>query len=234
MSRKQMLIDLLQQAHNEEIRFYDSLTAAEKARTGRVDNWSPKDVLAHCAYWKQYRIPDIQNVVAGGSIRQIDDFDHENDNVFQEFKDKTWDEILAYSHQATAVLTEQLQNMSDNDLELEWHDGRPIWRAVVGNAYSHPLMHISEHYQQRGDMQRAAGITALLGEPMAALDDSPAWRGTVHYNIACSYALMGNKEKALAELSHALPLTPGLVEWSQQDPDLESLRGDPAFQKLFK
>lgn len=233
MGRQQTLIDLLQQAHDEEIRFYESLTAEDKARQGKADDWSAKDLLAHCAYWKQFRVPDIQEVLKGGTVRQFDDFDHENASVFEEFKDKSWDEVLAFSDHAAAVLTAQLQSMSDSDLELAWHDERPMWRAIVGNAFSHPLVHISQHYQQKGDMQRAAAVTSLMAQPLAALDDSPDWQGVVHYNTACAYALIGKKEEAIAELALALPLTPFLVEWSQEDPDLQSLHDDPAYQALY-
>ncbi len=234
MTRKQILIDLLQQGYEVEVEFYSGLTDADKTAVGRVDEWSPKDVIAHCAYWKQFRVADILKVMEGGSVANIDDFDHENAKIFEMFRDKSWPEVMAYAEEATAVLSAQLEKMNESELEMVWHDERPIWRVIVTNGYSHPLIHISEHYQQKGDMQRAAVLTGMLGKPLAALDDSPLWAGTVHYNVACSYALMGKKDAAIAELSQALTLTPQLIEWSQQDADLESLREDPAYQALYK
>ena len=81
-------------------------------------------------------------------------------------------------------------------------------------------------------MRRAAEITAMLGEPLAALDHSPGWMGTVHYNLACSYALLGQKDDAIAELRQALALTPQLIEWAREDPDLDSLRDEAAYKAL--
>lgn len=234
MARKQLLTDLLQKGHEQEQAFYTGLTSEDKNRPGTVDDWAAKDVIAHVAYWKQFQLSEIQKVMDGGSITRIDDFDHENAKIFERFSDQSWDEIMDYAEQATAVLTNQLQKMSEDDLELEWHDSRPIWGFIVANGYSHPIMHISGHYQQKGDMQHAAELTGMLGQPLAALDDSPRWTGTVHYNVACSYALLGDKEMAIEQLGKALALTPQLVEWSQQDPDLDSLRIEPAFLALYE
>jgi tetratricopeptide (TPR) repeat protein len=233
MARKELLMDLLKQANYEEKLFYDGLSEAEKKQSGKVDDWSSKDVLAHCSYWKRVRVADIQRVVGGGSVARIDDFDHENARIFEQFSDQSWQEIMAYAEEATAALTGQLERMSEAELELEWQDERPIWRVVVGNGYSHPLMHISDHYQKKGDMQRAAELTGMLGKPLAALDDSPTWAGTVHYNVACSYSIMGNKEKAIKELGEALALVPSLIEWSQQDSDLDPIREEEGYKALY-
>ena len=173
MARKELLVDLLKQGHFEEKSFYDGLTEAERNQPGKVDDWSPKDVLAHCSYWKQARVADIQRVIEGGAATRIDDFDHENARIFELFSDQSWQEILAYAEEATGALVGQVQKMSEVELELEWLDERPIWQAVVGYGYSHPLSHISEHYQQKGDLQQAAELTGMLGKPLAALDDSP-------------------------------------------------------------
>jgi hypothetical protein len=117
---------------------------------------------------------------------------------------------------------------------LEWYDGRPLWRVIIGNGYNHPLIHIAQYYQNVGDMTRAAEITSMLGEPLLVLDDSPGWLGTVHYNAACAHALRGAKEEALEELAKALRLNEQLVEWSKEDPDLDSLRSEPAYQALYE
>jgi len=60
------------------------------------------------------------------------------------------------------------------------------------------------------------------------------------YNLACTWALLGDKQQALAYLERDfeqnLP-TPGMrarqQHWARGDPDLESLRGDPRFESLL-
>ena len=233
MERKALLMDLLKQEHDEEKWFYDGLSQAERNKHGRVADWSPKDLLAHCSYWKQARVADIQRVMDGGTVTRINDFDHENARIFEQFSDQSWQEVMAYAEEADGALAGQVEKMNEADLELEWLDERQIWRIVVGYGYSHPLSHISEHYQQKGDMKRAAELIGMLGKPLAALDDSPAWIGIVHYNTACNYSVLGDKEEAIKALGEALVLEPNLIERSKQDPDLEAIRGEAGYQALY-
>jgi hypothetical protein len=69
---------------------------------------------------------------------------------------------------------------------------------------------------------------------LTSLDDSPDWQGTIRYNNACSYSLLGDRETAIDELREALKLDPGLTEWSQQDPDFEPIRGEARYKALYE
>lgn len=54
------------------------------------------------------------------------------------------------------------------------------------------------------------------------------------YNLACSYALTGDREKALAALDHGVDLGYSDGEWMRKDPDLALLHGDARFETLVK
>jgi hypothetical protein len=69
---------------------------------------------------------------------------------------------------------------------------------------------------------------------LTSLDDSPEWQGTIRYNNACSFSLLGDKETAIAELREAFKLNPGLIEWWQQDTDLEPIRGEAEYKALIE
>jgi tetratricopeptide (TPR) repeat protein len=56
---------------------------------------------------------------------------------------------------------------------------------------------------------------------------------TAHYNLACSLALSRRKADALRALEQAIALGYRDYDWMQQDPDLEGLKGHPAFQQLL-
>ena len=234
MRRKQVLQDLLKQGRNVEDILYAGMPQEDREQFGKVDDWAIKDSIAHYSYWRKLRAVDIGRALQGESITWIDDFDQENARIFGELCDMSWEEVIAYAGESSAALMNQLEKMSEEELQVEWRNETPIWGAVINNGYSHPLIHISDYYQQKGDMERAAKITGMMGKPMTKLDDSPLWKGLVQYNVACGYSLQGNKHQAIEELSQALVLRPNLLEWSKQDPDLEPLRGEAAYQALYE
>ncbi|HIE10929.1 MAG TPA: tetratricopeptide repeat protein [Kiritimatiellae bacterium] len=56
----------------------------------------------------------------------------------------------------------------------------------------------------------------------------------VWYNLACSYALVGDRERAMGALKKAVDLGYDDFEWAQEDGDLDSLRKDPEFTSLLE
>ena len=54
----------------------------------------------------------------------------------------------------------------------------------------------------------------------------------VHYNLACSFALVGEKEEAFLALGRAVKLGYHDFEHLKRDPDLKSLHDDPRFKTL--
>ena len=57
---------------------------------------------------------------------------------------------------------------------------------------------------------------------------------TAHYNLACSLALLKRKAAALRSLRQAVQLGYTDFDWMQQDPDLDGLKKDPAFNSLLE
>ena len=56
----------------------------------------------------------------------------------------------------------------------------------------------------------------------------------VHYNLACSLALLGRADDAIDELTRAVDLGYEDVEHMLKDRDLRSLRTDPRFEGLAR
>jgi tetratricopeptide (TPR) repeat protein len=56
----------------------------------------------------------------------------------------------------------------------------------------------------------------------------------VHYNLACSYALLNRTEQALKSLRRAIELGYRDFRYLREDRDLDSLRQDPRFRQLLR
>ena len=57
---------------------------------------------------------------------------------------------------------------------------------------------------------------------------------TAHYNLACRYALLKQRDQAITTLRKAVELGYRDFEFMQEDHDLDSIRKDPRFRKLLK
>ena len=56
---------------------------------------------------------------------------------------------------------------------------------------------------------------------------------SVLYNIACAFAVEGQKGEAISTLKKAIDNGFGHWSWIEHDTDLDSLRGDPEFIALL-
>lgn len=93
--------------------------------------------------------------------------------------------------------------------------------------YVDALISLAEVYTQKGLYEK--GLEA--DERLARLcPEDP----TVHYNLACSRALLGEKEKAIDTLKTAILLGYDDLSHMKKDPDLKSLYHDPEFLRLIQ
>ncbi len=68
-------------------------------------------------------------------------------------------------------------------------------------------------------------------EEALAIDPDDA---LVHYNLACYWALAGNRRQALSYLSRAFGLNEEYRSLVANEPDFDPIRSDPAFQSLMR
>jgi tetratricopeptide (TPR) repeat protein len=236
MEIKNRLVDLLQRAQEEERALVVSLSDSGRSAIGTPERWSAKDVVAHLAEWRARTAANLAAARRGEPVSSYDDIDAANAETFQRYRDWPWRDVLGKSESSHSQLIERVQGMTEDELAdtqfLPWQHGRPLWRVIAGNEYAHPISHLAICYAEHGDADRATLLQETAAQLLAPLDDSPGWQGTIRYNLACHYALIGMKEQAIARLTEALRLYPDLAEWARQDTDLASIREEPAFQKL--
>ena len=91
--------------------------------------------------------------------------------------------------------------------------------------YVDALQLLGDHYTQRGLFNEGLKVDERLArlEPQNPL---------VFYNLACSYSLTDQFERALLALEKALMLGYRDFAWLAKDPDLKKLRAQPAYREL--
>ena len=91
--------------------------------------------------------------------------------------------------------------------------------------YVDALQLLGDHYTQRGLFLEGLKVDERLAqlEPTSSL---------VFYNLACSYSLTDQFDRAAEALDRALDLGYRDFTWLARDPDLKKLRKHPAFEDL--
>ena len=91
--------------------------------------------------------------------------------------------------------------------------------------YVDALQLLGDHYTQRGLFLEGLKVDERLAqlEPTSSL---------VFYNLACSYSLTDQFDRAVQALDRALDLGYRDFTWLARDPDLKKLRKHPAYEDL--
>ena len=163
MNKLELLARL--QAANEELeRTFAGISATLVGRPGVYDGLSPKDVLAHIAAWQQMETNWLRDSMWGGSAVRfapgyevsldapedvvIEVTNRLNDYVFQQNRDRHFDDILDDYRRTYRALTSAIERMSEDELNdterFDWWRGEPVWTSIEGNSYGH----IEEHMKQ--------------------------------------------------------------------------------------
>lgn len=238
MAIKSQLLEVLNAASRRERAVLAELTEAERAAPGAADCWCTKDIIAHVAVWNARIVTQIGAALRGEPVQRVADIDQANAAIWAEQCGRPWSEIERLAGDARAqllALVETLdeKTLTDATLAPDWLGGQLLWQRLLGNAYTHANIHYADIYTRRGEMGRIKALYEEAARLLDPLDDSPRWRGTNRYNIACGYALAGMKEQALATLGEALQMRPDLKQYARDDTDFTSIRQEPAFLALI-
>lgn len=235
MSIKTSILNLVQTGYDLVLQFVAGLDDDARTATGDEGLWSAKDHLAHTAAWQLHHLEpppgETEYALTSHDVNAI------NAEIYAKHREQPWADVLAAVRRAYELETARLTALSDADLLVNvadpGHADRPAWRTTIGDHYTHVLMHLAQFHFDR--QQRAQGLEyyRLMVDPLLALDDAPGWRALTLYNQACLYALAGSPQEAITVLHQALTLAPDLIPWSKDDPDLDSLRTEPAYLALM-
>jgi len=235
--KKNILSNLLEQSYQAGKDFIAGLSDEEREADGSFEAWTAKDILAHIEHWKKHHADNLLGGLEGEIPAQIEDGEQANEQVYSQYREQPWAEIEALMQRSYEQTKKALSAFGEDDLDrndlFSWQGERPLWRMMVGNIYIHPIIHLAEWYNKKGNQGRVAEMYQEMNRLTAELDDSPEWQGTIRYNSACRYSLLGEKERAIQLLGEALALNPNLKEWSQQDSDLDPIREEAGYKALY-
>jgi tetratricopeptide (TPR) repeat protein len=235
--RRNNLIELLEALQDKQAWIWSMMDDDLRNQIGSVEDWAPKDHLAHANYWTERVIAQLKIALGEQNLDRLDDFKKTNEETFESFKELAWQEIHLWSEQVHVQLVDALSKFSteilDDPERFEWTNHRPLWNEVVFTAVYHRVQHACDILNLCGMAETVSGVQEQFSQMMEQMDDSDRWRGTTKYNLACYYALDGKLDIAIETLKDALKLNPELLTWSKQDNDLDSLRDLSAFQSLM-
>lgn len=133
-------------------------------------------------------------------------------------------------YQSLTLLHDVLRKLGDDEARLE-AAGKRAMQAIERQLRSDP------------DDARAVQLGAVMAVKLGDAERARALaERSLHlrpdefsaaYNVACVYALLGERDRALDELGRALRMGRGNLGWIGNDPDLDGLRGDPRFDALL-
>jgi hypothetical protein len=233
-----VLIELLAYSYREQKRFILSMNDETRSAVGSVDDWSPKDVMAHIVHWDSMTAADLADLENRPADQSGEDFNRTNARIWERYKETPWSDIEALIDQTHEALENSLKQLGEDDLSdperFDWLNGRMLWRSIAFTNCYHPVQHVAVLYAKQGDLVYANQIEEGSAEQQMRLSDSDEWRGTVFYNLGCHYAVTGQKDLALKKISRGLQIYPVLSKWAKDDPDLDMLRDDPRFAAMIQ
>lgn len=88
------------------------------------------------------------------------------------------------------------------------------------------LAELGHVYTRQGRNHEGLSVDRKL---VRLVPDNP----TVHYNLACSLAILGQRDDALDALERSVALGYDDADYMRRDQDLEQVWGEPRFQELI-
>jgi hypothetical protein len=232
------LIEMLDYCYEFEKRYLATLTDQERTAVGEVKEWSPKDTMAHAAYWMVEDAKTLADPANYQPEEEDDDFNDTNDRYWHNFQEYGWADIEALVEEGHKAMVSGVSRLDDDQLtdpkRFAWTNQRPLWRQLVFGGFYHPMTHVAQLLFNRGEVEEANAAEEKMAVMQLAMSDTDQWRGTVLYNLGCYYATTGQRELALKNVAAGLPLFDYLKGLAPEDGDLAILHDDPEFLALLE
>lgn len=231
---KDQVLELIIYAQSVHRAFMDGLSDERRNDPGTWERWSAKDNVAHANFYLNRGIERTEKSLRGEEVEPSGELEETNKRIFNDHHTDSWEQVRADSERIFARLVALITTLSAEQLT---QDGLFAWArgslggSFISNALVHPTEHFTTYQIQHGDLEKAVALNQQVVEQLKINGNLFPYGYTI-YNLACTYVKASLPDKALELLPEALALQPDLKDWSQQDPDLISLRDLPAFRQL--
>jgi hypothetical protein len=197
---KPQTLALINAARQEFERIFTAMPEEQRHTAGTLKQWSPKDELAHLAYWIELFVTNIRAQRAGQPLIDTRDYRTMNDRGWEERKAWRWDAVKqavtdvlsAVETEINTLSAEDLVNASHFTLEADRSSPRPLLHSLIYELIDHPNHHFSGLYRKLGD---DAAITALFDRSLQAL----APLGSTRWSAKTSRAAQKHQQRSQAQ-----------------------------------
>lgn len=151
---KQELLNEIERAHQDMMRFLAALNDAEKIAPILDEGWSVKDSLAHLIDWEKMSLDWLARSLRGEEVKRfVQGFQYEteaereavmeklNTHLFEQHKHRALDEVLQDFRATHRAIFDFVAQMDENDIfdpnRFAWRNGSPAFDMLAGNTFEH-------------------------------------------------------------------------------------------------
>jgi hypothetical protein len=203
---------------------------AEGEETGDAEAWAALPTIAHTSEFRDEQVSRLRAIRQGWQPPEFPRVEHNSPATYRRYSEPDAESVWASSRTTNAALLDETRQCSDEDLldpsRNPWLNGRQLWLQIVVRGFWHPTGHLGDYYVQHAHHGRALALhthavasAEYLGAPSMAV-------GMAHYSLACTHAVIGQREEAARSLGLAVVRNPDLREYARSEPDLAGIMPD--------
>jgi hypothetical protein len=152
------LTDVLDVMRAEFTTTMELFTFEQRSQVGELKAWSPRDELAHLAFWLETFVSNLRHLRDGSALIDTHNYLAMNDEAWLARQDWAWEDIKAALLNALVELETNITRLSSEELtdstcltlEGERKSPRPLIRNFLYELVDHPLHHFVGLYLRLG------------------------------------------------------------------------------------
>jgi hypothetical protein len=221
-----VLIGLVSLAAAEEAMLLARVPPSEDA--GDVDVWAARPTIAHTSEFRDEQVQRLIAIRQGSEPPEFARVEHRSPDTYRRYAEVDEASVWERSRTTSSALIDETRRCSDEDLldpsRNPWLQGRQLWLQIIVRGFWHPTGHLGDYYVEHDLPERALALHAHAVATTEYLRAPAMAAGMAHYSMACTQAVTGREDDAVASLRLAVARNPDLQEHARGEPDLRELR----------